>query len=186
MAFGRKEIQMVHRKGQQTSVPDDLHLRDTMEGRYLSLVQTLEHRFGERLGTVVLFGSQARDQAGPNSDHDLFVVIEDLPQDPVARSRLVRMALLPVLDSLPGPIGFVAKTPNEVQAGITPLLLDVFAEGLCLYGNSYFEPLRQKALNALQQSGLRRRSIGGSLMWVFPDAPKGDWELDWEGYRESA
>ncbi len=159
--------------------------RRATQERYQPIAQALETRFGERLRTVVLFGSQARGEAGPESDHDLFVVIEDLPQDPLARSRIVRMALLPILDRLPGPIGLVVRTPVEVEAGLTPLLLDICTEGICLYGASYFEPRRQKALRALQLSGLRRRRMGNSLMWLLPHAPTGDWELSWEGYFES-
>jgi predicted nucleotidyltransferase len=166
-------------------IQDDSPDQRAVEERYRPVVQALERRFDERLRAVLLFGSQARGAARPESDHDLFVVIEGLPHDPVARSRVVRTALMPVLDRLPGPIGFVAKTPGEVQAGLTPLLLDVCAEGVCLYGASYFEPRRRRVLNALRQSGLHRRRMGNSLMWLFPRAPTGDWELSWEGYRES-
>ena len=155
-----------------------------LEERYRPIVQTLEDAFSGRLRTVVLFGSQVRGEARPDSDHDLFVVIEDLPRDPLARSRLVRITLLPILDRLPGPIGFVIKTPAEVKANLTPLLLDICAEGVCLYGATYFEPYRQKALAALRHSGLQRRRLGGVLMWVFPQMPAGDWELNWEAYRE--
>ncbi len=152
--------------------------------RYNLVVQVLEQTFAGRLKTVILFGSQARGEARPDSDHDLFVVIEGLPRDPVARVRLVRMTLLPILADLPGPISFVAKTPEEVMTDLTPLLLDVCVEGLCLYGDSYFEPYRQKALAALRYSGLQRRRVGGVLMWVFPRLPTGAWELTWDGYRE--
>jgi hypothetical protein len=176
---------MVQRRQGLSFTQDDSSDQRAVEERYRPAVQALERRFGERLRTVVLFGSQARREARPDSDHDLFVVIEDLPRDPLARSRVVRTALMPVLDHLPGPISFVAKTPVEVQAGLTPLLLDVCVEGVCLYGASYFEPRRRMALNALRQSGLRRRRVGNSLMWLFPRAPTGDWELSWEGYRES-
>lgn len=154
------------------------------EERYRPIVQVLENAFADRLKTIVLFGSQARQEARLESDHDLFIVIDDLPRDPLARSRLARTTLLPILDSLPGPIGFVIRTPDEVRANLTPLLLDVCTEGVCLYGAAYFEPYRQKALVALRRSGLCRRRLGGVLMWVFPHMPAGDWELGWEGYGE--
>jgi uncharacterized protein len=152
--------------------------------RYERILTALQDAFGDRLKTVVLFGSQARQDAHAGSDHDLFVVIEDLPRDPLARNRLVRNTLLPILDRLPGAIGFVAKTPSEVEANLTPLLLDVCTEGVCLYGADYFDPYRQKAMAALHHSGLRRRKAGGVRMWVFPKAPSGEWELEWGGYRE--
>jgi hypothetical protein len=77
------------------------------------------------------------------------------------------MTLLPVLDLLPGPISFVPKTPEEVAANLTPLMLDVFVDGICLYGESYFEPLHRRAVDAVQQAGLRRKRIGDTWTWRF-------------------
>jgi len=154
------------------------------EKRYNLVVQTLVEAFADQLKAVVLFGSQARGEAGPGSDHDLLVVNENLHANPLARQRTVRGILLPILDRLPGSISFVAKTPQEVAANLTPLMLDVCVDGICLYGATYFEPYRQKAVTALGQSKLRRQQMGGTLMWVFPQMPTRDWELSWEGYLE--
>lgn len=167
-------------------LPDEPVQQSGMESRYRLVVQALERVFAGRLKAVVLFGSQARKRARLDSDHDLLVVVEGLPDDPLPRHRAVRAVLLPILDRLPGPIGFVTKTPDEVAANLTPLLLDVCVEGICLYGDAYFEFYRQRALAALRQSGLRRHTVGGVLMWLFPQLPAGDWELSWEGYREGA
>lgn len=153
------------------------------QAQYQPVVMALEQTFGDRLKTVILFGSQARREAAPESDHDFLVVITRLPDDPVHRQREVRLALLPVLHRLPGSIGLIARTPSEVVAGLTPLLLDVCVDGICLYGFEYFEPYRQKALAALGQSELRRERIGDSLMWLFPKLPTQNWELNWEGFR---
>ena len=158
----------------------------TTKQSYQPILHSLEAHFGDRLKCVVLFGSQARGEARPDSDHDLFVVIEALPRDPVQRNRAVRMTLLPILDRLPGPISFVSKTPAEVAANLTPLLLDVFVDGICIYGQSYFEPLHRRAADALQQAGLQRRRIGDTWVWRFPHVQMSDWEISWEGYRESS
>ena len=151
--------------------------------RYRPIIGALKRNFANRLKCVVLFGSQARGEARPNSDHDLLVVIEALPAEPLARQRTVRQVLLPILAELPGTINFVAKTPEEVAANLTPLLLDVCVDGICLYGESYFQPYRQKALAALQQSKLQRQTLAGTRMWLLPQLLKGNWELNWEGYR---
>jgi predicted nucleotidyltransferase len=153
------------------------------EEAYQPILEALKQTFGNRLKTVVLFGSQARLESQPESDHDFLVVIEDLLPDPVMRQRQVRLALLPVLYLLPGPIGLIARTPEEIDAGLTPLLLDICVDGICLYGADYFEPYREMALAALRQSGLKRQRMGNSLMWVFPQIPTRNWELDWQGFR---
>lgn len=159
---------------------------ETMNDRetYGSLIQALTDKYGSRLKTVVLFGSQARGEARPDSDHDIFVVIEDLPVDPVKRQREVRSVLLSILDKLPGSISFVSKTPEEVNHSLTGVLLDICVDGICLYGDSFFETYRQKALTALRQAGWQRRRLAGTWMWVFPRLCAGNWELSWEGYRE--
>lgn len=149
------------------------------------VVEALTSAFGDRLKTVVVFGSQARGTSHERSDFDIFVVIEGLPTDRLIRQRTVRSSLLPYLDRLPGAVAFAAKTPPELDVNLTPLLLDVFVEGICLFGHRYFERYHLKTLKALGQSGLQRERIGDTLMWLFPHLPDGDWELSWEGYRES-
>jgi len=88
---------------------------ETAQEHYRLVVHALESTFAGRLKTLVLFGSQARGEARPGSDHDLYVVIEGLPREPLARQRTVREILLPILDRLPGGIRFVAKTPQEFE-----------------------------------------------------------------------
>jgi len=116
----------------------------------------------------------------------LFVVIEDLPDRPLARHQVVRQALLPVLADLPGDISLIAKTPAEVAANLTALLLDVCADGICLFGADFFEPYRSKGLAAIRQAKLRRHRSFARSMWLFPRVPTSTWELTWEGYRERA
>lgn len=154
-----------------------------LDQQYDLVVQALIAAFSERLKTVVLFGSYARGEARSDSDHDLLVVIETLPADPVIRQRTVRQALLPILDRFPDAISLIAKTPEEVALNLTPLLVDVCVDGICLYGASYFEPYRGLGIAALNQSDLKRQRVGGTLMWLAP-SPSRDWELSWEGYFE--
>lgn len=153
-----------------------------LKRRYKPIVQALRAVFDSRLKLVVVFGSQARGEAVPESDHDLFLVIEGLPVEPLARQRAIRTVLLPILVDLPGSINFIAKTPTELATNLTPLILEVCLDGICLYGETYFRPYRQKALAALQQAGLYRRNLSGHWMWLFPELPTKNWELCWEGF----
>ena len=151
---------------------------------YAPLVQALAERYAERLKLIVLFGSQVRGEARPGSDHDLFVVVDGLSPDPLARRRDVMSVLLPELTCLPERLSLIAKTPHELMSDLTPLVLDVCVDGICLYGQAYFDVLRRRVLQALERSGLQRRRIAGTWMWILPAFPQKDWELTWEGYRE--
>lgn len=151
---------------------------------YGCLVNALAARFGERLKLVALFGSRSRGEAQPGSDHDVFVVIEGLPHDPLARQRQVMASLLSVLVDLPERLSVIAKTPQELEKDLTPLLVEVCVDGIALYGQTYFEALRARMLQVLGDSGLQRRFIAGTWMWLFPNLPRQNWELTWEGYRE--
>ena len=158
-----------------------MHLRED----YSTLVNALAERFGDRLKLIVLFGSRSRGETRAKSDHDIFVVIDGLPQDPLARQREVMDPLLPELLRLPERLSVIAKTPQELLGDLTPLLIDICTDGIALYGQAFFETLRGKVLQALRSSGLQRRRITGTWMWMFPALPEKDWAMTWEGYHTS-
>jgi len=147
---------------------------------YKTLVNKLLSVFGKRLKTVVLFGSRARKEAIEASDHDIFLVIDNLSDKPLERQRHIREALW----DIPLRINTIAKTPEEFKKNLTPLVLEVCVDGICLYGQDYFNPYRKKALKALKQSGLKRRRIGQEWYWYFEKIPATEWELSWEGFHE--
>lgn len=151
---------------------------------YTTLANALATHFGERLKTIVLFGSRSRGEARADSDHDIFVVIEGLPLDPLERQREVMMPLIMELDRLPERLSVIAKTPQELQENLAPLLVDVCVDGTALYGEPYFQAIQSQVLQLLREAGLQRRYIAGTWMWMFPTLPKHDWALTWKGYRE--
>lgn len=151
---------------------------------YHILTDTLATHFSDRLKLIALFGSRSRGEARSDSDHDIFVVIESLPQDPLARQREVMTPLLPELLRLPERLSVVAKTPQELLGDLTSLVVDVCVDGVALYGQTYFETLRSKILQALHEAGLQRRRVGGTWMWIFPTLPTKEWAVTWEGYHE--
>lgn len=147
---------------------------------YQQLLENLQKFFGQRLKTVVLFGSQARSKKILNRDHDIFLVIEGLPQNPLQRLKEVRKTIF----DIPLDINFIAKTPEEVEKNLTPLMLDIIVDGICLYGESFFERYRRLGLRALKRSGLKRIRVDKEWFWKFDKAPRKNWELTWEGYHE--
>ena len=147
---------------------------------YQPLIDQLTAVFKDRLKAVVLFGSRSRGKVRDDRDHDIFMIIEDLPENPIMRQKKVRTAIW----DLGLRINTIAKTPEEVESNLTPLLLEISIDGICLYGNEYFEPYRIKALRALEQSGLKRKRIGREWYWNFDRVPRREWEMTWEGFRE--
>ena len=103
---------------------------------YDILVQKLAEHFGERLKMLVLFGSQSRGEERRDSDHDIFMVVEDLSHDPLVRQREIMTPLLPVLIHLPERLSVIAKTPHELLGNLSPLVMDVCMDGIGLYGQT--------------------------------------------------
>ena len=85
--------------------------QDKSNPSYNSLIKSLCSEFGDNLKTIVLFGSRARKQARDDSDHDILIIIEDLPLKPLQRQKLIRKAIWEVLLR----INTIAKTPEEVK-----------------------------------------------------------------------
>lgn len=158
----------------------NLEKQDKANPSYNFLIKSLCSEFGDNLKTIVLFGSRARKQARDDSDHDILIIIEDLPLKLLQRQKLIRKAIWEV----PLRINTIAKTSEEVKKNLTPLMLEACVDGICLYGKDYFEPLRKKALNALKHAGLKRKRIGHEWYWHFNKVPMKEWELTWDGYRE--
>jgi predicted nucleotidyltransferase len=79
-------------------------------------VQTCLNRLVKRIvkqfhpNTIILFGSQARGEAGFDSDIDLLVVM------PVTRSvRETRLAISLALPDLPIPVDVIVTTPEDFE-----------------------------------------------------------------------
>lgn len=80
---------------------------------------------------VILFGSYARGDAGPDSDLDLFLEL-DPPLPARGRSRQVKK----LFDPYPCPMDVVVYTPEEVaywQQAPASLVASVLREGKVLY-----------------------------------------------------
>jgi len=72
------------------------------------MVQRIVERF--RPVRVILFGSRARGEAGPWSDVDLLVVLEE-----VANKRQATVEILRVLNDFPVCKDVVVTTPDEIS-----------------------------------------------------------------------
>jgi predicted nucleotidyltransferase len=144
------------------------------------LVQVLRRAFGDRLVSVVLFGSHARGDATPESDVDIFLVIRGLPDSPLDRITAIRRPLVGLFRER---LAFIAKTPEEVLAGLPSLYLDLGLDGRVLYDTGFFRERQAVLRRLIREAGLRRVIRGGHHYWEWETPPQRGWRLDWDGYR---
>lgn len=141
------------------------------------VLQALRHGLGDRLIAVVLFGSRARGDADPTSDWDLLVVARDLPTK-VFQRHLYLKRLLP--EEWRGQVAILAKTPGELDAHLSALLLDIALDGRILYDTQNDMAERLAYLRSLiRERGLRRIQMGRDMVWHWERPPGPDWSLEW-------
>ena len=93
--------------------------------------ERLEEAFGERLSHVILYGSEARGDAGPDSDVDMLVVLEE----PVAYAEDLRRAihaLYPMTLRLERPVQPHIVTTREYSTQDCALFRNVHRQGVRL------------------------------------------------------
>ena len=109
---------------------------------------------------VILHGSVARDQDTFNSDVDLIVVSEALPNDFPSR-----LDVLSAFNHSHVPIESLGYTPREFEQMLTQrhvTALDAMEFGVPLYGKRYFNRLR-KEFETMKAHGLRRTDCTWTL-----------------------
>lgn len=67
-----------------------MSLSDKENGAILELGQLLRKRFGDRIKTILLYGSKARGDSDVHSDTDLFILVDR--EDKVIRDYLLEAA----------------------------------------------------------------------------------------------
>lgn len=154
---------------------DSVFVRDA---RLREVVAALKQQLGPDLVAVVLFGSHARGDAREESDWDVFVIARDLPAGLFERGRMLRSLLPPTCRARVSP---VAKTPEEFEADIPSLWLDIALDGVVLYDSLGYAAERLDRLRRLiDRMGLIRERRGHDLVWRWRQFPGFTWSLSWE------
>jgi predicted nucleotidyltransferase len=134
----------------------------------------VEH-LGERLVSVVLFGSVARGEATAGSDVDLIVVCEAMPAGRFARLRLLEPAdrrLEADLARLRAGgvdtrLAVILKTREEARHAV-PLYLDMVEDArLLLDRDGFFAAVLDRLRARLRALGAERRRRGRARYWVL-------------------
>jgi predicted nucleotidyltransferase len=143
----------------------------------------MEEELGQRLRSVVLFGSVARGEADSTSDIDILIVAEGLPPSRLARQDVLAHAdtrIEPDLerlrregiwtDVLP-----IIKTPEEA-ARVTPLYLDMVEDAVLLVDrDGFFAGVLARLRESLRRLGARRVWQEGFWYWdLKPDYKPGE------------
>lgn len=148
-----------------------------------TVLQCLQEVYGTRLVSVALFGSVARRTARPDSDLDLFLVVEDLPRGHGARFATfdpVERRLVPAIEALRAAgtsveLSPILRTPTDVRTA-SPLMLDLTEDAAIRLdrGNvltAALEDLRSR----LRRLGSRRIWVGTEWYWdLKPDYQRGE------------
>lgn len=139
--------------------------------------------YGDRLVSLVVFGSVGRGKARPDSDLDVLVVAAELPRGRmkrVAEFEAVERALGAALDAarakgISGDISPVFKTPEEAERG-SPLFLDMVEDArLVIDAGGFFAGILERLRRRMAELGSRRVWKGTRWYWVLkPDRRPGE------------
>jgi predicted nucleotidyltransferase len=147
------------------------------------LLSQLESFYGERLVSVVIFGSVARETQNFSSDIDVSIIAQELPEGRIRRIRefeAVEDRIEPFLKSLQKEgintrISALIKTPEEAKNG-SPLFLDMVEDAQILFDKGeFFSALLKRLKKRLKALGSRRIWKGNAWYWVLkPDFKPGE------------
>lgn len=139
------------------------------------LTSLCKEHYGERLISLVVFGSVGRGTARPDSDIDFLLVVKNLPNGRMARVREFS-AIEAALD-IKGHLELspVFKTPEEIAEG-SPLLLDMVEDARVLFDRQgFFQRTMENLKERLQRLNARRIWQGNAWYWdLKPDYKQGE------------
>ncbi|MCS7094681.1 MAG: nucleotidyltransferase domain-containing protein [Thaumarchaeota archaeon] len=178
---GRAEYRAVHPLAVLSDVLFGWRSR-VVQKAYLPLLEFVLARlwegFGERLRTVLLFGSVARGKAVENSDVDLLVVADGMPPRYGDRVRLVLRMVEgweEVKNSISSRFGvhpvpeMLLLDTEEVDTS-QPFYLDLVHEAIIMYDRGGFMADKLETLRSrLTAEGVQRiQLMNGKWYWVMP------------------
>jgi predicted nucleotidyltransferase len=153
------------------------------ESLLVHLLAACRQYYGPRLVSVAVYGSVGRGTPHPDSDLDVLIVADSLPNgrlQRVAEFRAVEAVLAPHLSEaqttgLTPVVSPVFKTPAEARQG-SPLFLDMIEDARVLYDRDNFLQKTLAQFKArLDHLGARRIWRGNAWFWdLKPDYKPGE------------
>lgn len=152
-------------------------MQQEYEGLIQELLRLLQKEFGDRVRSLLIFGSVARGTARRDSDVDVCVVIRDLPVSRYQRHQL----LGPVLERLRQSVAYedlsrrgyrpdvaaILYTPEEFQA-TKPIFLDLVEEAMLLHDDGTARAKLDQLRARMKALGSRKIVLDdGTYYWLL-------------------
>ena len=146
------------------------------------LARMLRSRLGDRLVSLVLYGSRARGTHRDDSDIDVLIVVEALPRDRAGRHALLQPIKQAVdrehadAKGRPAPhLAYIVKTPEEASYH-APLYLDMTEDAVLVYDrDGFFAHVLGRLRRRMAELGSRRVWLGDGWYWILkPDMRWGE------------
>jgi hypothetical protein len=158
-------------------------LKSVFDRLLADTVEACRAHYGTRLVSLAVFGSVGRGTARADSDLDLLLVVDPLPDGRIARMTeflAIEHALAPALDAardhgVSTRLSPVIRTPGEIEHG-SPLLLDMTDDARMLVDHGAFLAHTLAVLRRrLAALGARRVWRGNAWYWdLKPDYRPGE------------
>lgn len=159
-------------------------LKERFEELKTRLLSEIKSYYGDRLISVVIFGSVARETQNFDSDLDVLIITKELPKGRMKRIsefENIEKKIEPFLESLRKEdrintyISAIIKSMEEAEKG-SPLFLDMVDDAKILFDKEgFFEKRLDKLRNRLKELGSKRIWKGNAWYWdLKPDYKPGE------------
>lgn len=152
-------------------------LREKLNVFLQRLLTEVEHHYGERLTSLVIFGSVGRGTPRFDSDIDILLIARNLPpgrlqriqEFEVVEENLARNLMELAQCGIHTCLSPIIKSEEEALRG-SLLFLDMLEDSLILYDrNNFFRSFLDNFARRLHHLGARRIKRGNAWHWVLKD-----------------
>jgi hypothetical protein len=145
--------------------------------------QALREGLADGLVAVALFGSHARGDAHPDSDLDVLVIADSLPDD-LRQQRRMPYEMLPA--DLEMSVQLVVYSRERFLRNFPSFYLDLGLDAKVLLDtDGFLEERLARIREIIREANLARERLGKDWHWAWTDGRwRGRWEITWEGYRD--